>query len=289
MFKNFKKNIRRSPYQSLVVIVNVSLTLFLVCAFFLIGAGSQAVLGFFESRPQAVAYLKDVTKPEEIDALKNKLETNTSISKINYVSKDDALKIYKDLFKDKPVLLEMVTAKFLPASLEVSTTDIASLKDVANILRQESFVEDVDFQEDVVSTLSSWLNNLRKFGLTLAIFLLFNSALTILVILGMRISKKKEEIEILKLIGASPGYIRMPIYLEGIFYGFVSAVLAWGLSYILILYLTPFMKQFFTGIPLFPVNPIFMLELLGGLMFLGAGVGFLGSFMAVSRFMRSSR
>lgn len=289
MFKNFKKNIRRSPYQSLVVVINVALTLFLVCIFFLIGVGSQALLGFFESRPQAIAYLKDTAKPEEIELLKSKLESNGQVSKVNYVSKGDALKIYQELFKDKPVLLEMVTAKFLPASLEVSTVDIASLKDVANVLRQKPFIEDVDFQEDVVSTLSLWLNNLRKFGLALAVFLLFNSVLTILVILGMRISKRKEEIEILKLIGASPGYIRVPIYLEGVFYGMVSAIFAWGFSYILILYLTPSLKQFFNGIPLLPVDPIFMLELLGGLTILGMVVGFLGSFFAVSRFIAASR
>jgi len=289
MFKTFKKNIFRSPYQSLAVILNVSLALFLVCTFFLIGAGSKAILDFFESRPAAIAYLKDGIKSQDVDLLKSKIMSTGKVKEANFISKDDALKIYKDLFKDKPILLEMVTANFLPASLEISTNDISSLKEIAEILKKETIVEDVDFQEDVVSTLSSWLGSLRKFGFVMAVFLLFNCLLTILVVLGMRISKRREEIEILKLLGASSWHIRSPIYLEGIFYGLFSAVVSWGLCYLLVSSLTPFLSQALAGIPIFPVSPIFMLEILGGISFLGIFVGFLGSFIAASRFLRVSR
>lgn len=289
MFKTLKKNIFRSPYQSLAVVLNVSLALFLVCIFFLIGAGSKAVLSFFESRPQAIAYLKDGIKSQDVDLLKAKVLSTGKVKEANYISKDDALKIYKDLFKDKPVLLEMVTANFLPASLEISANDISSLKEIAEILKKEPIVEEVDFQEDVVSTLSSWLGSLRKFGLVMAVFLLLNCLLTILVILGMRISRRREEMETLKLLGASSWHIRSPIYLEGIFYGLFSAVISWGSCYLLIIYLTPFLSRVLTGIPIFPVSPIFMLEILGGISFLGSFVGFLGSLIAASRFLRVSR
>lgn len=289
MFKILKKNIFRSPYQSLAVILNVSLALLLICTFFLIGAGSKAVLSFFESRPQVIAYLKDGIKSQDIELLKGKIESTGKAKEVHYISKEEALKIYKDLFKDKPVLLEMVTANFLPASLEISTNNIASLEEVAEILEKEPIVEDVDFQKDVVSTLSSWLGSLRKFGFVIAVFLLLNSLLAILVVLGMRISQRKEEIEILRLLGASCWYISSPIYLEGIFYGLFSAVISWGLCYLLILYLTPFLSQVLAGIPIFPVSPVFMLEILAGLSLLGGFVGFLGSLLAASRFLRASR
>ncbi len=289
MFKILKKNIFRSPYQSLAVILNVSLALFLVCTFFLIGAGSRAILNFFESRPQAIAYLKDGIKSQDIDLLKARIESTGKVKEARYISKDDALKIYKDLFKDKPVLLEMVTANFLPASLEISANDISSLRQIAEILKKEPIVEEVDFQEDVVSTLSSWLGSLRKFGFVMAGFLLLNCLLTILVILGMRISKRKKEMDILSLLGASSWHIRSPIYLEGIFYGLFSAIISWSLCYLLILYLTPFLSRILTGIPIFPVSPIFMLEILGGISFLGSFVGLLGSLIATARFLRVSR
>lgn len=289
MFREFQKNISRSPYQSLSAIFVVSLALFLISAFFFLGAGSQKILTFFESRPQVVAYLKDETKPQELELLSAKIEGLANVKKINYVSKDEALKIYKELFKDKPLLLEMVTAKFLPASLEVSTTDLSSLKNVAEILKKEPVVEDVDFQEDVTTSLSGWLFTIRKFGLGIAAFLLLVSILTILVILGMKISQKKEEIEILKLLGASPSYIRLPFYLEGIFYGVCASILSWGLSYVSIVLSSPFLTKFLSGIPIFPIPFLFMLEVLGGMILLGILVGFLGSLFAVSRFTRTIR
>jgi len=120
-------------------------------------------------------------------------------------------------------------------------------------------------------------------------FLLFIAVLTVLVVLGMKISQRKEEIEILKLLGASSWYICFPLYLEGMFYGLTAAIISWGLSYLAILYSVPFLVNFFSGIPLFPVSTIFMSEVLAGLLGVGIVVGFLGSFLAVLRSARTVR
>lgn len=289
MFKTLRQHIFRSPYQSMAAVLVVSLSLFLISVFFLLGAGSERILQYFESRPQLTAYLKDEAKPQEVELLKAKLEATGNTRKIDYISKESALETYRQLFKDKPLLLEMVTAKILPASLEISPNSLSSIKGMAEILKKESIVEDVDFEEDVVLTLSKFVTNLRKAGLVIAGFLLLISVLFVLVILGMKVSQRKEEIEILKLLGASSWYICLPLYLEGIVYGWVAAVVSWGLSYALILYNTPFLLNFFSGIPLLPVPTLFMVEILFGLLCLGTIVGFLGSFFAVIRLARSVR
>lgn len=289
MFKIFRQHISRSPYQSLAAVLVISLSLFLISAFFLLGTGSQIILQYFESRPQLIAYLKDEAKPQDIELLRAKIEATGKISKIDYVSKENALKLYKDLFKDKPLLLEMVTAKILPASLEISPKDLSYVKDLALTLKSEPIIEDVNFEEDVVSSLSKFVSSLRKGGIALAGFLLLISILTVLIILGMKISQRKEEMEILKLLGASPWYIRSPLYLEGIFYGLVAGIVSWGVTYLAILYSTPFLINFLNGIPIFPISVIFMLEVLSGLLVLGFFVGLIGTFLAVSRFNRSVR
>lgn len=289
MFKTLTQHISRSPYQAIAAVLVVSLSFFLISVFFLLGLGSHKILQYFESRPQVTAFLKDEIKPQETEFLKSKIESMPRVKNVSFISKEDALKIYKEQNKNNPLLLEMVTAKILPASLEVSTEDLASLKTIAEELKKEKFVEDVIFQEDVIVSLSSWMLTLRQIGLVVAVFLLFISVLIILVILSMKISQRKEEIEILKLLGASSWYIRLPLYFEGMIYGMVAAIVSWGLSYLSILYASPFLIKFLSGIPLFPVPPIFMLELLGGLVVLGVAVGFVGSFLAVSRFMRVVR
>lgn len=289
MFKIFRQHISRSPYQSFAAILVISLSLFLISVFFLLGAGSQVLLQYFESRPQLIAYLKDEAKPQEVELLIGKIQATGKVNKIDYVSKEDALKLYQQLFKDKPLLLEMVTAKILPASVEISPSNLASVKELSETIKNEPIVEDIDYQEDVVTNLSNIVANLRKIGILIAAFLLFISVLTVLVVLGMRISQRKEEIEILKLLGASPSYIRCPLYFEGVFYGVVAGLVSWVISYLAILYSTPFLLNLFTGIPLLPINIIFMLEELAGLLILGIFVGFLGSFLAVSRSARSVR
>jgi cell division transport system permease protein len=102
----------------------------------------------------------------------------------------------------------------------------------------------------------------------------------------MKISSRREEIEILGLLGATKWYIRFPFIIEGMIYGIVSAVIAWGAAYLLLLYSTPFLVSFLTGIPLFPVPVIFMLEIAGGLLALGVIVGGIGSFFAVRHFFQ---
>jgi len=267
----------------------VSFSLFVIVLFGLLGAGSSTVLQYFESRPQVSAFLKDETKPQEIELIRAKLEAAGKVKSITYISKEDALKIYQEQNKDKPLLLEMVTAKILPASLEISSKNLSFLKEIAEDLKKEPIVEDVIFQEDVIQSLSKWMVTLRKIGIAIGVFLLSVSALTILIILGMKTSQRKGEIEILKLLGASSCYICFPFYLEGILYGLLGAVLSWGLSYLALLYTTPFIVDFLSGIPLLPVPFLFMLKILAGLLGLGVIVGFLGSFLAVVRFVKSVR
>lgn len=279
-------HIRRTPYQALAAILVMSLTFFIASVFILTALGSQAVLRFFETRPQVTAFFKDEVKVDQVEVLKDKLSLTGKIAQMKYVSKEEALSIYQEQNKNDPLLLEMVTANILPASLEVSTIDLSSLKEIAQILKEENGVEEVIFQEDVITSLSAWTRALRMIGLGLITFLAIVSFLTILIIIGMKIALRKEEIEILRLIGATFWYIRVPFLLEGIFYGVAGAIIAWMATYVLVLYSTPFFVSFLSGVPLLPVSPVFMLLFLGGLILGGVMIGSLGSLIAVRRYLR---
>lgn len=279
------QHIRRTPYQALAAILVMTLTFTIAAIFILLAFGSQAILNWFETRPQVTAFFKDGTKMEQVEALKNKLSGTGKISQMKYVSKEEALAIYREQNKNDPLLLEMVTANILPASLEVSTTSLSSLGEIASLLKSESQVEEVIFQEDVISSLSAWTSALRRIGAGLTICLAVISLLVVLVIIGMKIALRKEEIEILKLIGATSWYIRAPFVLEGMFYGVVGGTFAWAITYILLLYSTPLLVSFLSGIPILPVNPSFMLILLFGLIGGGAVIGALGSILATRRYL----
>jgi len=279
-------HMRRSPYQALAATLIMFLTFFLATVFVLTAGGFQVVLRYFETRPQVTAFLKDETTLEQVDTIKARLAQTGKVKEAKYISKEEALVIYREQNKNDPLLLEMVTANILPASLEVATKDIAFLPEVAQILKSEPGVEEVVFQEDVVKALHNWTSTLRKIGIGLIGALGLVSLLIILVIIGMKITLRKEEIEILQLIGASPWYIRAPFIFEGMFYGVIGAILAWGIGYLLLLYATPFLVKFLSGIPILPVPIPFMLAVLGIEILAGIVIGSLGSLLAVKRYLK---
>lgn len=289
MFKTALNHLKRSPYQSLAVILIMSAAFFVIGLFTMLAVGSESILKFLESRPQVTAFLKEEIKPQQIELLKTKLESTDKVKAVKYISKEEALEIYKKEIKDNPLLLEMVTAKILPASLEISATSLAALPEIAETLKQDSIVEEVLFQEDVVTALSSLTSGLRKTGIFLISFLILVSLLTVAIVIGMKVSQHKEEVEILGLIGATKWYTRSPFLVEGIIYGLISALLSWLACYILLLYTTPFLVKFLTGIPLFPVPLTFIAAILVGLLVLGILIGGVGSFLAVRRFFKSGR
>ena len=280
------KHMRRSPYQAIAAILILTLTFLAVSIFALGMLGSHQVLQYFETRPQVTAFFKDDATPESIEILKKDLEAKEFVDQVKYVSKEEALAIYREQNKQDPLLLEMVTADILPASIEVSGVTAAALPQIAQLLKEQSSVEEVVYQQDVIDTLTSWTKALRIMGLSAIGFLSVTSILLIMVMISMKIALRKHEIEVMKLIGASTWYIKGPFILEGAAYGFLGAVIGWGTTYVGLLYATPFLVSFLGNIPVLPVPvPIMLLILVTELAF-GLIVGSLGSLIAVRRFLR---
>lgn len=278
------KRIRRSPYQSISALAMTTVTFFIVSIFALVVLGAHGMLAFFESRPQVTAFFKDEATSDQVDALKKQIEANTLIESTKYISKDDALELYKQQNKDNPLLLEMVTADILPSSLEVSAKNVADLEKIAGVMQGNPIVEEVVFQKDVIDTLKKWVAGIRIAGGTLSGLLLLASLTTIVVILGLKFTSKKSEINTMSLLGASPWYIRAPFVFEGILYGLVGAVLGWGLAYLGLLYISPNLVEFLGGIPLLPVPLWVMGSILGGEMVLGLLLGSISSLIATNRY-----
>jgi len=281
------QHIRRSPYQALAAILVMFLTTFVASIFIMLAYGSEKVLTYFESKPQVTAFLKDTTTKDDAQTLMDKLTQTQKAASVKYVSKDDALNIYKQQNKNDPLLLEMVSASILPASIEVSAKNITDLSSLSEVLKQEPGVDEVVFQKDVVDTLVRWTTSLRRIGIVFIGFLALMSVLVIVTIIGMRISAKKEEIDIMRLVGASFWYIRWPFLWEGMFYGALGGILAWGTSYGILFYSQPHLSSFLSGIGLIPVPPILMLELLGVELAGAIFVGMFASSIALWRYLKN--
>ena len=295
----FWKRIRRTPYQSVASIFMIFITLFVMAIFLLLVTSSSAILSYFESKPQLTVFFKDEKDMESVTELIEKLKKTGKIASTQYISKEQALAIYKEQNKNDPILLEMVTADILPASLEISATMPVYLSGLAELVNEEKGIDEVVFQKDVVDTLISWTSTVRKVGFVFIFFLLLSTLFILLTTIGMKIALRKEEIEVLRLVGATFWFIRKPFISEGLIYGITGATLAWVAVSGLLLYLRPFITSFLQGIPslplwqvesiaiyMWPLTPILFVGLWLILVFLGFIIGLIGSLFAVSRYLK---
>ena len=277
---------RRSPYQAISAFLIMTLTFFTVSIFAVLTILSVRLIDYFETRPQLTVFFKDTASRQEIQDLEDKLKNTNDVSSIAYVSKEEALQIYREQNKKDPILLDLVTADVLPASIEVQATKAENLDDLASIVKSEPIVEEVVFQKDIVDTLISWTSAIRKIGITVISVLSLVSLFVIVTIIGIKITLRREEIEIMRLIGASNWFIRMPFLIEGMIYGFVGAVLGWSICVAILLYATPALESFLKGINIFPLSPLMLVEILALEVFAACFLGMIASYFAVLRYLK---
>ena len=281
-----RRNIRRTPFQALAASMVMFLTFLALQIFVIMAAGSQEALRYFESKPQVIAFFKEGTTNQDVSLIETALHQETRVTSTQFVSKEAALEIYRERNKNDPALLELVTANILPASLEISTQTPQDLQPIAEILKREPVISEGIVPQDVVQTLTSFTKVIRVTGGTIVGFLMVFATLVILMIIGFKIRLKRNEIEIMRLLGASPNFIRTPFILEGIFYGVTGAILTWAITYAGLWYFQPFLQGYIGEVKFLPVNPLFMMALLGGSLILACFVGGIGSFAAVRRYLK---
>jgi len=294
-------NIRRSPFQAISAVMVLSITFFVISVLAILTYSSDKVLRFFETRPQIIAFLKSDAGQDDVDNLIQRLKSDPRISKVTYVSKEEALEIYKKATEENPLLSELVSPSIFPASVELSVTDLNHAQEVIDEIKSNSSVDQVSFTaslggektlDDVIEKLEKITFYTRVGGATFALFLASTSFLVLMIIIGMRMTSRRNEIEILELIGATPGFIRSPIILEALLYSFSGVFLGWFVALILTLYSTPTLLNYFKGISILPGDAISLMLLFAVLLlaefFVGFVLALVGSFVAVSR-ARSKR
>ena len=246
-------NIRRMPYKSMAAILIISITFFVAYTVSLLMLGSQEILQFFEARPKVIAFFDIKTEDYEVSQVKSDLEKLDFVEEITLISKEEALSYYQDN-QDNPLLLELVTADILPASIEVAANSPEELSLIEERLNSYSQIDDVILQKDVITQLTQWTNSLRTVGLGLTIIFLVLSLLTIISIISFKVSHQRKAISILRIIGAGSGYIVTPYIYEGFIYGLLGSSFGWGLMYAGFLYLTPWLTQVLGQIVTFPLT-----------------------------------
>jgi cell division transport system permease protein len=299
-FKTAIDYMKRSPFQALSALFVLTLTFFVGTILAVLVYSSGNLLKYFETRPQVIAFLKDEITAEQISRLQNKLIADTRVKEVRYVSKEQALDIYKEATKDNPLLSELVSPSIFPASLEFSLSDLTFAQDVINEVKGEEIVDQVGFTaslggeatlEDVVSRLRTISTYVRIGGGLFVGVLAGTSFLVLIVIIGMRMTTRRGEVEILDLIGATSSFIRSPIVIEALIYSTLGVFLGWFFAFLIWLYATPNIVSYFGVIPVLPTDTLGYITLFGSILavelIVGGFLAIVGSMLAVSRARRN--
>ena len=278
--------LRRYPYQSFLATLMVSVTLFVGYSFSLTLLGSEAVLRFFETTPQVIGFFTLEATPEQISTAITELKNKPYVAELKTISKEEALELYKQENSTNPLLLELVTADILPASVEIKAKQVASLNDIRQDIAKQSGIEEVVYQESVVTSLVKWTNTIRLIGIFVIGVLGILSFLVIMIVVGMKLVVKRQAVATMQVLGATDWFIVSPLIIEGMLYGVFGSLFGWAAMMATLAYLTPWFHTFLADIIPWPIPWQLLLAQLG----IGTGVaviiGAWASIVSVQRLLK---
>jgi cell division transport system permease protein len=228
-------------------------------------------------------YLKDNLSGQEVENILNTLKKDGSVETVKYISKDDALKELKTMFKDAAYVLEGLEENPLHDSIEIKMKgEVAgpeTAKRLASQMMKIQGVDEVEYGEKFLSSLYSLGLGMRAVGILFIIIMFGGVIFVCYSTVKILFYRKKEEIETYKLLGATKGFIRAPFIIEGAVIGFWGGILS--LVGILSLHYIVFLKLSIS-IPLFKAI-IFPTNLSPLLPLTGLLLGMTGAAIAIGR------
>lgn len=243
-------NFVRNAWLSTAATAVMSVTLTLVAVSYIANVALTSTIQGVVDKIDVSIFLKDSATQEQTDAFRAKLESLENVDGVKYVSKSDALAEYRRQNADNPKLLEAVTETDnpLPASLQVKAkdpnqlqpiTDLANQEDVKPLLADRDAISYSGDRKATIDRIIQTSNFFKLLGIVASIIFVIISTLIIFNTIRMAIFTRREEIEIMKLVGATNWFIRGPFIFEAALYGIIAAVVASIFIYTVIISGTP--------------------------------------------------
>jgi len=288
-FSRALTNIRQNAFVNVVTIGTITLALLIVSLFLLVFVNLENATDSWSERVQVTVYFnQELTQPEQ-DAFRGRITSIPGTARVGYVSRDEALKRFKARLRGQETLLEGVRAEVLPTSLEITLKKshretreveayVAGLKSIAGI-------SEVQYGEEWVRRFNTFLNFMRLLGALLGGFLVIAVLFIVSNTIKLTIYARRDELEVMSLVGATRFFIKAPFLIEGIIQGGAGALLATGLLLGLYQGFLHNAGSFLTFNPTTAGLAFLPLEYVGGIILAGIVLGFIGSLSSLKRFI----
>jgi len=275
----------RNAVMSLAATATMVLMLLLLAGFWIIQTGLLAGLEFTEQKVEVVAYLQPNVTETQVGTLRLELEGMPAVESVAYVTRDEALDRFRESMaaQGREDLTQYLDSNPLYASMEVKLVDPSQVRSVGDALRDDPAVRNVINIEDLVERVLTVTSILRTAGTVLLVVVGIICLFIIINTIRLAVTARSEEIEIMRLVGASDAFIRWPFVFEGAFVGFLGAVVTLGVLAAAADPLSGFMVEFFRVLPL-EVGSLTR-DLVTLVMGAGVGLGILGSWVSVRTYL----
>jgi cell division transport system permease protein len=278
-------NLWRAPLPSVVAVITIGLALFLGAALAFSIASARALLVSWGAQPSVTAYLDPAVPDEQARALAERLRSQEHVDVV-LVSKRTALERLRVQLGNLGSAVDDLPANPLPGSLEVILPRSVDLRAFAQRIATLPGVREVDYGREWVDRIEALGGALRQFGTAALVLVSIAALLVVANTIRLAVYARREEIDIMKLVGATDSYVRLPFVIEGALQGICGAVLAIAALAAVQRFVLPRAAAAFafaSGVP----APHFSTT--HGALLVGAGavVGLCGSYLAVARFLRA--
>jgi len=284
------RNMRQWPVLCSAAILTMAVALTTVATFFLVVINIQSLARTWSEEVQVVAYFQTPPAPTELAALVTQIEDLPEVKQAFFVSKTEAFQRFAARLGDDAGLLEGVSRDLLPASLEIALQKTARNREgvarVVAALKKDRRFDELRFGQEWLERFEKFIELLKFVGLVLGSFFLFAALFIVSNTIKLTLYARRDELEIMALVGATKNFIQVPFLLEGALQGLFSGILALGflsLSFQLLV------KKSLQSFWLTPVD--FNAVFLAGsqqlvLVLSGVLLGLLGSLFSLRKFVR---
>lgn len=306
MFTNLQRIIRsgfsnfwRNGFVSIASILVMTVTLFVMGTLIFLGAMLDSSLSQLQEKVDVNVYFTTGAQEQEILSLKSSLEELPEVKEVEYVSREQAISNFRNRHEDDQLILQALDEldqNPLGAHFNIQAEDTAQYESIANFLQSDNalaaggsqLVDKVNYFEnkEAIEKLTNIIQSIDALSFGVLIVFIIISVLIIFNTIRLAIYTSRDEISVMKLVGASNGYIRGPFVVEGIMYGVAAALLALILLFPVTMWVGPFTEQFFGTTNAFDYYVDNFAELFLILVFSGAALGAISSYLAVRKYLK---
>lgn len=267
-------------------VLTVTLSMFILGVFLCAVLNINHMATYLENQVEMTVYLKDGLNTDQVMAVGKKLKALPDLKEIKFTNKDQAMAEFKQRLGDQQGILDAINGNPLPSSYSTSFATPASLKNAVSIVTQYPEVDSVQYGQDIIEQLYKVAQVIRIGGIILIVFLAGAELFIISNTIRLTVFARRREIQIMKYVGATNGFIRWPFIFEGMIIGFIGS----GLSAFILWegYKVVLMEMAQAGLVFIPMIPLWPFIGYMTVMLLAAGIiiGILGSTISLRKYMK---